>query len=159
MKSSTVDAALALAALILGAASMVRWADGSSTDIAPQILPAIEGLPRPTDAASLDITARRAIARNPFRLSRLPATVPYSPSGGAAPPSPPPLRPTFVLKGIIGGPPFQAIVDGIPGAAAGQVIRRGDVFDKLIVRSIDRGRVVIVGPDTNWTLTLPKVGK
>jgi hypothetical protein len=62
------------------------------------------------------------------------------------------VRPTFALKAIVGGPPWSAVIDGIPGQAAGTVIRQGAQFEKLVVRSVTRDSVIIQGPDTTWVL-------
>jgi hypothetical protein len=57
-----------------------------------------------------------------------------------------------VLKAIIGGPPWQAVIDGIPGQPPGTIAGTGARFDKLVVRSVTRDTVVVQGPDTTWSL-------
>ncbi|MDB4878547.1 MAG: hypothetical protein JWM41_4993 [Gemmatimonadetes bacterium] len=59
----------------------------------------------------------------------------------------------MTLKAIVGGPPWEAIVDGIPGQPPGTVVRSGSTLDKLAVRSVTRDSVVIQGPDTTWVLS------
>ena len=56
----------------------------------------------------------------------------------------------------MGGPPWQAVIDGIPGLPAGTVVRSGNVFDKLTIRSVTRDSVFVQTPDTAWFLTLVK---
>jgi hypothetical protein len=66
------------------------------------------------------------------------------------------VRPTLVLRGIIGGPPWQAIVDGIPGQSAGAIVRQGMAFDAITIRTVTRDTVFVQSPDTSWKLTLAR---
>jgi hypothetical protein len=109
---------------------------------------------------SLGEAAANAAANDPFRLVNRPSTVRYDAHtegtvAGQMPTFVPP-RPQLVLKAIVGGPPWQAIVDGIPGQPPGTIIRSGIAFDKLTVRSVGRDTVVIQAPDTTWKLTLSR---
>jgi hypothetical protein len=95
---------------------------------------------------------------DPFRLANAPASVRFNPNnenGGTGPVAvvAPPVRPNMTLKAIVGGPPWQAIVDGIPGQPQGTVVRAGNAFDKLVARAVTRDSVVIQGPDTTWVLS------
>jgi hypothetical protein len=105
--------------------------------------------------------AEDATVRNdPFRLSNHPATVPYDPAsngsvsvaaaGRAGP------RPALTLKAIVGGPPWLAVIDGIPGQAPGVAAQQGARFDKLVIRAVTRDSVVVEGPDTSWVLSFRK---
>jgi hypothetical protein len=83
--------------------------------------------------------------------------VAYSPAlEGLAPPEPKAPRPTLVLRGIIGGPPWSAILEGIPGRQGSVVLRRGDTVAALVVRAVRRDTVVIEGADTTWRLTVKR---
>ena len=97
------------------------------------------------------------VSSDPFRLTNTPALVRYDPTAeGAVATSSvaaPPIRPVMTLKAIVGGPPWQAIVDGLPGQPPGTVVRTGDAFDKLVARAVTRDSVVIRGPDTTWVLS------
>ena len=98
------------------------------------------------------------VTNDPFRLANAPALVRYDPNGengagGSIGAVPPPLRPTMTLKAIVGGPPWQAIVDGIPGQPQGTVVRTGNSWDKLVARAVTRDSVIIQGPDTTWVLS------
>ena len=75
---------------------------------------------------------------------------------GNTPPAPP-FRPVLSLKGIVGGPPWQAIIDGIPGQPPGTVVRSGSSFDRLQVRDVMRDTVIVQLPDTVLVLTLKGV--
>jgi hypothetical protein len=96
------------------------------------------------------------IGRNPFRLTRRPALVPYDAVRAAQPPSPPTPRPTLSLAGIVwdGGANPSAVVDGLPGIEGPRVVRKGEIVGAISVRSITSDRVVMVGHDTIWTLTV-----
>ena len=115
----------------------------------------------PVDDDSLAEAAANTAANDPFRLVNRPASVRYDAKleGGMGVPGlaayvPP--RPQLFVKAIIGGPPWQAIVDGLPGQQPGMIVRTGNTFDKLTVRSVGRDTVVIQAPDTTWKLTLTR---
>jgi len=152
--------AIAAAALIgLTGAGVMRWraavpavrhqntSMGSTAAMPPDSLEA-------TLAEAEDITT----TNDPFRLANAPASVRFNPAnenGGAASAAAvaPPVRPNMTLKAIVGGPPWQAIVDGIPGQPQGTVVRTGNAFDRLVARAVTRDSVVIQGPDTTWVLS------
>ena len=95
------------------------------------------------------------VARDPFRLERRPSGVPYSAATEAAPPpAPRPPRPTLAVAGIVGGPPWEAIITGIPGRSEAALVRRGDTLGGFHVRSITRDTVRISGMDTMWVMTI-----
>ena len=97
------------------------------------------------------------VTNDPFRLSNSPPAVRYDPAsdGTAAGTLTGPLqaRPTLVLKAIVGGPPWQAVIDGIPGQPPGTVARAGSKFDRFTVRVVTRDSVVVQGADTSWVLS------
>ena len=113
-------------------------------------------------AESLTAASTVIVERDLFRLDRRPSSVPYAPTAVDGPPSQVarPPRPTLVVTGIVGGPPWEALVDGIPGRPASVVVRRGDVFGdstgRLVVRRVGPDTVIIAGMDTTWTLTVRK---
>ena len=100
--------------------------------------------------------ARLTTDRNPFRVDRRPATVAFDAQleGEPAPPPPPVPRPPIVLVGILGGPPWQAVLDGIPGRGGSVVARAGESFGDLHVRAVRRDTVIVQGADTTWRLTI-----
>jgi hypothetical protein len=112
--------------------------------------------------ARLARAAKLAVSSDPFRLSNRPALVRYDPASETGSPSSPrlpapsPQRPVMTLKAIVGGPPWQAIIDGIPGRPPGTVVRAGESFDKLHARLVTRDSVVIQGQDTTWVLGFRK---
>ena len=123
-------------------------------------LPASVALAMRVPAESLTAAAERIATSNPFRLDRRPAAVAFSSvlEGMPLPPPPPPkpAQPSLSLAGILGGPPWEALIDGIPGRDGSVLVRRGQRFSGLTVRSVSRDTVVIAGQDTVWRLTLRK---
>jgi hypothetical protein len=158
MNARSPETTLAGMALLLASAAMVAWyrplPNGNAAASAIGAAPIIRA---ELDADVLDAAAQSVIDGNPFRLSRLPSDIAFSrtpPIGTVVPAVG--IRPVLVLKGIVGGPPWQAVLDGIPGAPPGTVVKTGSTFDKLIVRSVTRDTVMVQGPDTTWRLTLRK---
>jgi hypothetical protein len=117
----------------------------------------VSASPQRVSEDSLVEAAGTTVTNDPFRIANHPAAVRFSVrnQSGAAPP-PPALRPTMTVQAIIGGPPWQAIVDGIPGEQPGTIVQTGSKFDKLVVRSVDRDAVTVQGPDTTWKLPLKR---
>jgi hypothetical protein len=109
--------------------------------------------PEPTDSALGD-AEDATVSNDPFRLSNEPSAVRYDPAtdGSAATPAAPAVRPSLTLKAIIGGPPWQAVIDGIPGQPPGTVAGPGARFDKLVIKNVFRDSVVVQVPDTSWVL-------
>lgn len=104
-------------------------------------------------ADSLDDDAATIVANDPFRLSNKPASVRFlSAASGVVPMAP--TRPQFTLRAVIGGPPWSAIVEGIPGQTGGTVVTAGLAFEKIRFRSITRDTVFVQAPDTTWKLTM-----
>jgi len=134
--------------------AVIRW-HNASAPVVPRHAIALAHLsarPIPTDSA-LDEAEDATISNDPFRLSNEPAAVRYDASAeGEVVSAVPVVRPTLVLKAIIGGPPWQAVIDGIPGQPPGTIAAPGARFDKLVVRRVTRDTVVVQGPDTTWLL-------
>lgn len=155
MSASKMELALwavAVALAAIGVASALHAATGGDS-VSPRALPAgrslaaqAAALPGPGEIVDHDV----------FRLVRRPSPVAYRPEleGVAPPPPPPKLRPPLALSGILGGPPWEALVDGFPGHDASLMVRKGDVVGTLRVRSVSADSVVIAGEDTTWRLGL-----
>lgn len=97
------------------------------------------------------------LAADPFRRDRGrfdSATTIAAPVLQAKPPAPP--KPRLVLRGIVGGPPWDAIVDGLPNHEGSYVLRTGDSVSGLKIRSVRADRVTIRGMDTTWILKLDR---
>lgn len=124
-----------------------------------EIPPTTSARTRWSDSALAE-SAATLVDNDPFRLANEPSSVRFdarsegtSGSEGSQPFSPPPVRPTFALRAIVGGPPWQAIVDGFPGQAASMIVRKGSVVDRISVTNVTRDSVLLRGPDTAWVLT------
>jgi hypothetical protein len=105
-------------------------------------------------------SAAKAIARSdPFRLERRPSSVAYGSEQEGVPvaPAPPkPPKPSLALAGIVGGPPWAALIDGVPGRSGSVVVHAGDTLAGLRVRSLGPNGITITGLDTTWKLTLKR---
>lgn len=157
-RSRIVMASCALVTIICTTIASLRWREtplGSRAIEIPDVAPAPD--PATTDesltAAEIDVVA----AHDPFRLANTPSRVAFDATGAdngpAFAPAPRPIPPNLVLKAIVGGPPWQAIVDGLPGQSSGVIATAGAVFQDLVIRSVTRDRVVVEGRDTAWVLT------
>jgi hypothetical protein len=105
------------------------------------------------DPDSLAATADRLVAKDPFRIGGGSRSVRLAIAAAAPAPARAP-RPVLTLKAIVGGPPWQAIITGIPGQGGETVVGAGARFESFLVQSISRDTLVIVGADTTWKLTL-----
>jgi len=107
---------------------------------------------------SLQAWRTRAIEADPFRIERTPAKVAYRPEAENTmpPPAPPPAppKPVLVLTGIVGGPPWEAVIEGLPGREGSVVVRAGQVVAGLSVKEISSAGAVVQGADTVWHLTV-----
>jgi hypothetical protein len=158
---------LTLAVLLLG---WSRWRRAEPAVRAPaSALSATPPEPRRVPRDRLAAAGRTVTGGNPFRLDRAPAPIgfnrpdPLAMPGmmgmpGMAPPEyvpPPPPRPQLLVSGIV-GPPWQALLEGVPGREGAVVVKRGDVLGDLRIRDITESVVVVASPDTTWRLTVRK---
>jgi hypothetical protein len=132
----------------------------------PIDVPAVRSAAESPAPAAPNLVPRAALAAagdavrqgNPFRLDRAPAPVGFAADPMAIPEEPavappPPERPPLAVSGIV-GPPWAAVLEGVPGRDAGLLVRGGDAVGELRVRSVTRDLVVVQGPDTTWRLTV-----
>lgn len=108
--------------------------------------------------------AARSIARSdPFRLERRPSAVAFSAAPDAVngmmmmppPPPPAPPKPQLAVSGIV-GPPWTALLEGVPGRDGPVLVRTGDQVDMLRIRQVGPREVVVAGMDTVWRLTIKR---
>ena len=160
MNASRVDAILFAAAIILASGAAVVWRGTLRGEATPTAsMSAFPSLPIRPRAQVLREAARVTVGSNLFRLSRLPADVRFArrvPVVAVQAAPPPRVRPRLVLKGIVGGPPWRAILDGLPGSPPGTIVATGGVFETLTIAAITRDTVVVQGADTTWRLTLSR---
>lgn len=149
-----------LATLTLSAVAAFRWSGAlpEAPTVVERIAAASRSASLPPDSV-FDARLESLAERDPFRLANAPPAVRFDPRADAGVALSrnsviaSPLRPTFVLRGIVGGPPWQAIVDGIPGQPPGTTVHAGSSFDRIVVTTVSRDSVTLRGPDTSWTLT------
>ena len=125
---------------------------------APIVPRAAWGTPRIAPRLSGDSLAQltaRIVATDLFRVDRHPAAVAYRPGAltavGAAPAPVP--KPNLAVAGIV-GPPWAAVLTGVPGHPTSVVVHPGDTLGGLRVRRITATAVTVTGVDTLWRLTV-----
>ena len=140
-------------------AGIRTWHDIART--AQAAAPAIWPVSAPAhvlDRDSLDVLVDRIASADPFRLDRKPATVAYgapdtvaarAAAQAAAP------RPPLVLVGIV-GPPWRALLDGIPGHDGSTVLHPGQTVAGLRIAAITATTTTVMGMDTTWHLTVKR---
>lgn len=154
MRLRRVDAALVLLAVASVVPAAIEWraaAAAPSSFALPQSAAPLPSAPEETPLLSL---AQEVTSRNPFRLSNRPSLVRHGEQPIAHAVAPLAYRPTLSLKAIVGGPPWTALIAGIPGVVGIAMVSRGDRVDLLEIRSITRDTVVLRGTDTTWVLTI-----
>jgi hypothetical protein len=65
-------------------------------------------------------------------------------------------KPSLSLSGIVGGPPWVALLDGVPGRDGSMVLHAGDSIGGLKARAITSTTATISGFDTTWKLTVKR---
>jgi hypothetical protein len=146
---------LAMATAILEAKHAMRRSEAP----APAIWPVSSPAPA-VERDSLAVLTERVADADVFRLDRTPATVAYRQAADTqvarvnVPPAPP--KPALALAGIIGGPPWAALLDGVPGHPGSLVVHRGDSLAGLTVRAISPNGATVTGMDTTWRLVVKR---
>lgn len=111
--------------------------------------------PRPDTGKRDDLGDRvlRIVAGDPFRLERKPSSVPFGapPSLGTQPGRPARVAP--IVSGLI-GPPWRAVLEGIPGRPGGVLVSAGDTIGGYRILRVRANSVEIQAPDTLWRLTV-----
>ena len=163
MRARNVERLLWGASLVLAGSALLGWREKRERPIAapPVIWPIEQSVAYPTPHA-LDSAAKAITASDPFRLERRPSGVAYgaAPEGASAAPAPPkPPKPALALAGIVGGPPWVALLDGVPGRGGSVLVHAGDTLAGLRIRSLGSSSITITGLDTTWKLTLKRPWK
>lgn len=143
-----------LVALVLAHGAARDWATWRQLTAAR---PAAERRSQPLQLAAADTipdVVEDIGSHNVFRADR---SASADTATGAAPPAivAQPAQPLLSLRGIVGGPPWSAIVDGVPGHQMSVVLRLADTVQGLRVSMIRRDTVVIRARDTTWKLSFP----
>jgi hypothetical protein len=120
-------------------------------------LPAVGASVARATADSLESAVGDIADRNLFRPERTSAQErEVSPPTGVAMTLGAVPKPRLILRGVLGGPPWDAIIEGIPGRDGSVVVRAGESVGGITVRSVGRDTVRVRGLDTTWTLTLAR---
>lgn len=157
MRAVWIERGLWAVAGVAVCTSLIRLRPATTSDASIAQLAAIAPhIPRvPTD--SLEDAVSDIVDQNLFRPERVAAQ-----ETDAAPPMSgamqtvgmPSTKPRLLLRGVLGGPPWDAIIEGIPGHDGSVVIRAGQTIDGISIRGIHRDSVFARGFDTTWTLSL-----
>jgi len=141
-------ASLAVACAQVVAGSRSHRLAGSKMPVTPEVLM--------YDGKQLKEAADSVAANDPFRLDR------NAPAPTMAPPQMAPAAPapseSFhpVLTGVSGGPPWHAIVAGLPGRDGEVFVSAGDTIGEVRIKSIRRDTLVVQAHDRTLTLTLKR---
>ena len=129
-------------------------------------LVALPRVPAPAIWASADLTwpmhrdslgenAARIVEHDPFRVERRPPDVAFgTQTGGASATNVSSARPQLTLSGIVGGPPWAALLNGVPGHDGTALVHTGDTLSGFTVLAVRATSVTISGMDTTWHLTV-----
>jgi hypothetical protein len=161
MMLHTLERGLWIAAVVVAAAgALAGWRAATTPPLPPPIAWAAPQLVLSlAPAETLSAAAAAAAAGDPFRLDRQPASAAYHPELEGIPPVPPPPappKPPLAVAGIVGGPPWAALLDGVPGKEGSVLVRAGDTLAALTVRAVTPTTVTITGLDTTWRLSLKR---
>lgn len=114
---------------------------------------ALQAPPAGPSGIVLDSLASAIVAANPFRYARRPSSTRF---GTVRVDLPVRVRPSLQLSGI-SGPPWHAVLEGVPGHEHGILVRQGDRIADLVVESVLPSGVVVSGLDSVWVLSLRRV--
>lgn len=148
----------ALLALVAGTVEALRRSARLLSAASSTLLPAIAVAPARPSADSLESAVIEIADRNLFRPERASAERHESaqPTRPMVMPQPPSAKPRLVLRGMLGGPPWDAIIEGIPGREGSVVLRAGQSLGGITMRAVRRDTAYARGFDTTWTLTLAR---
>jgi hypothetical protein len=157
-----------LAALALGGGAAAAFRDPAApADAAVTASAAAPALPAATDRNRLRADAAVLRDRDPFRLARAPTAyrvgapppLPAFPQATplAAPeytPPPAPVQAPLSVSGIVGGPPWQAVLENVPGAGRAVPLAAGEASNGVRVLWIRGDSVAVQTADGTSVLTL-----
>jgi hypothetical protein len=117
--------------------------------------PAIAAPGAAVDTAQLAADAASLRDRDPFRSDRKPADLRFNPWEPVQPviQGPRPAKPALVLVGIVGGPPWTALIEGIPQRETGILLRVGEEIGSIRLEDVRADTARLSGFDTSWVLT------
>jgi hypothetical protein len=143
--------AIAVGCVVAGAMAF-RAPAASHVEVASFSLP-LQLAPRDSDAL---VDAIGTIAEgNLFRPNRsAPDTTGMPVMVNGAPPPMQPPKPALRLRGILGGPPWDVLIEGVPGSEGAIVARVGQTLNGVTIHAVRRDTVIVRGMDTTWKLTI-----
>lgn len=144
----------AAAALALGVSGVRGGGKSGAPDVALAVVPRL-ALTMPTSDSLLD-AAGVARELDLFRPDRAAVDHAATASGTPLPmgATAPAIRPQLVLRGLVGGPSLEALVEGVPGVEGSTVIRVGETIAGITLRAVRRDTAILVAKDTTWKLTV-----
>jgi hypothetical protein len=109
----------------------------------------------PMHRDSLDDAAARIVEHDPFRVERRPPDVAFgTQAGGTSASTAAPAKPQLTVSGIVGGPPWAALLNGVPGHEGTVLVHAGDALSGFTVLAVHAASLTISGMDTTWHLTV-----
>lgn len=137
----------------VGAAALVRGTvTGGTTADWPIPGTAKPLRPPPADLGDL---VTRVVASDPFRLDRRPAELPFGAAAISQQPMGQQIHVAPFVSGIV-GPPWRAVLEGVPGREGSVLVAAGDTLAGLRIVSVRRDSIVIQAKDTTWRLAVRK---
>jgi hypothetical protein len=160
----TAPMRVALAVLVVGVALMIwtfvkAFRVDEIPDPPPTTMASLEAITRSTVRPTTDIEA--AVENDVFAADRSPPAAPYRMPGDPDPNAKPVIQPDkpLVLGTVVAtdGRSFATVTLGDTRA---KIVRVGDRIGEWVVKSIERGKVVLVGVTTGTRVdvTVPKPG-
>jgi hypothetical protein len=144
-----------LVLFVLGASETYELADASShTPASISVASLAIAQKRSKAPAVYDSAMHEIVEGNVFRRDRSPA----EPMAQSLLPIPKPVlqRPHLELRGLMGGPPWEVLLEGMPGHQSSVLMRVGQSIGGIKLTAVTTGTVVLRGADTVWHLTLRK---
>ncbi len=113
------------------------------------------------DTSVVREAARTLRDSNPFRLTRRPSLVAFGTAAQEVEVVPevtetPVFRPQLRLGGILGGPPWSAIIEGIPGREPGILLMPDEEYEGYRLEEVRPDTVIVSAPDTTYTLVIAR---
>jgi len=138
---------------LLGAIDTYGLLHAATQSVPPNRIPPLVAAPsRSYTTAAYDSALHVIIEGNLFRRDRGPAEAVVQQA--VALPKSVVQRPRIELRGLMGGPPWEVLLDGMPGHTSSVLMRIGQSTGGITVTAVRSGTVVLTGADTIWRLTL-----
>ena len=118
-------------------------------------LPAMRGVLM-YDPDQMRQAADSVASTDPFRLDRHPLRQTLATPAAASPSDAMISALHLELNGVSGGPPWRAIISGIPGHDGAVVVNAGDTVGGIKFRTIRRDTVIAQTKDSTITFTLKR---